>query len=114
MNGVTDDILYKKLVDIPLQQVCFGENEIILNFDNNVRITVFVDLIVLDNGKQIESSRSSLTLVGLLGSHIRSVNVLGNDTLELQFASGISVRIVDESRYYESATIDIESETIII
>lgn len=100
-----------------LTQVCVGENEVILNFDKPVSITLLTDFSVSSNGgervRHEDMRHGACSLLGLIGNEVKRVEVtdegglliwLGIDTLEL----------FDTSKEYESIWIKIGDRQIIV
>ncbi|MEX0703103.1 MAG: DUF6188 family protein [Planctomycetales bacterium] len=94
------------LVGQELIQVCIGANELILNFDGNVRVTIETEI----EHRTPEGVASCLTnpraaapfMVGLLESRIRAASVIPPGTVVLKFSNGEEVEISDSNEHYES------------
>lgn len=115
MHGVKDSPQLRSLTGSLLQQICFGENEVILRFDEGISINISVDIAIRSNNyRPAPGVFISSYLVGLLGKKISRVNILGSDTLELIFDGAESIRLTDESEHYESVIITLPTSTLVI
>jgi hypothetical protein len=94
------------LVGSTLLQVCIGENELILRFDEEISITIESKFLVRDsNGLEtaFDSSRSAAaSLVKLLSDTVKNVLGQSDGTLRLWFTRGDILEIFDSSEGYES------------
>jgi hypothetical protein len=106
MYGLPDDLDLTFLEGISLLQVCVGANEVILNFDRSVSITIestFRIRTVSGQDDVYEDPRSaSAALVGLISDSVARVSAETSGTLRLAFAGGGVLEIYDSSSQYES------------
>lgn len=106
MYGLPSDLDLKFFIGITLTQLCFGENEVILNFDGDVSITIESKLCVRGaTGQAIifdDSLSSASMLVELVSDSITEAIGRQDGTLCLSFAGGATIEIHDSSEHYES------------
>lgn len=89
-----------------LLQACIGANELILNFDQEISITIESTFRILSkNGKDRVFSRPPLAaepLVELLDSVVTSSSGETEGTLTLSFSNGTVLEVFDSSKQFES------------
>ncbi len=106
MYGLPAELDLNFLVGPILLQVCIGENEVILNFDGEISITIESSFLVRDpNGLEIvfEDSQSAAgSLVKLISDAIAKVHGQSDGTLRLWFTRGDILEIYDSFESYES------------
>ncbi len=101
-----------------LVQVCFGVHDLILNFDDDVSITVTSSLGYVDSSNNIHQHddfrQIAVIVLALLNQSVLSAE--GNDkgTLTLKFDGGGMLTIYDNSKKYESYTIKNGEQMIIV
>lgn len=100
----TDDLTF--LEGTRLLQVCIGSNEVILNFDREVSITIESTFRVRSSeGEDIvfeNSPSSAAALAELLSERVTEVHGQTDGTLRLLFSRGAVLEIYDSSKNYES------------
>ena len=115
MHGVKDCPQIRSLVNSLLLQVCFGENELIMNFDNEISMTIMVYIgIQANNYKPVHHNLISSFLTSLIGTRISRVLVVDEDTLKIVFEGEKVLHLSDESRYYESILVKLPNSTLVI
>ncbi len=106
------------LLGLPLFQVCMGANEVILNFDDDVSITVEATISFRDTSGN-ETTYSNLpsaapALVKLLSSNIDWLSMEGNGTLSLRFVTGSTLVIHNDSEMFESYHVKRAGEVYVV
>ena len=101
------------LVDKCLLQVCFGENDLQLNIEGNISITITSSLTITDgdfNQQMItDFSTASAFLLSILGKKIIfTKNVIQEElsSIIVCFLGGKEIHLHDDSKQYESITIN--------
>jgi hypothetical protein len=94
------------LVGIQLLQVCVGRNEVILNFDNDARITILSDFATGKHGDVLhrhqQPTSGALAIFPLLHSTVAQAVVTASGGLLLIFSTAECLEIFDTSSQYES------------
>lgn len=89
-----------------LLQCCVGENELILNFDNDIRITILSDFAVQVAGAPLmrytRPTAGAPAVFPLLGDTVTGATATNAGGLLLRFASGTHVELFDTSKEFES------------
>ncbi|HYV49931.1 MAG TPA: DUF6188 family protein [Myxococcaceae bacterium] len=89
-----------------LLQVCVGKNELILNFDRGVRVTILSDFVVkVPAGNPVPfrgPAQGAPSVLPLLHDWIEAARATDDGGLHLRFRSGSEVEILDTSTQYES------------
>jgi hypothetical protein len=118
MYGLPKDVDLRFLNGIELQQICIGLHDVILNFTDQVTITVqtrFIHKSCLQfSGKEEVIPLSACTLPTLLGKQITSFTNEINGTLVLTFSNGETLTLVDDSPDYESYVITHSDQIIVV
>lgn len=106
------------LVNAEVMQVCIGANEAILNFDNDVRITILADFsVAAADGVAVrydDPRKGAAALAGLLGDSIAEATATPGGDLRVVFTSGVEVIAFDSNVQYESFWIKGPSGEIIV
>lgn len=108
------------MVNQRLIQACFGQNDLILKFDGteyvSILVTSAVGCISVDGAcRKVNSSKEAASFVlGLLGMLIVAVQVLPEGTLSIGFETGEQIHLYDDSRQFESYTIEHAGKTIVV
>lgn len=105
-------------IGLDLLQVCVGKNELILNFDGGVRLTVLSEFAVCPVGGEwerfddpVDGSRAVLRL---LQDSVSGAEATEDGGLRIRFASGASMRVFDTSDAYESFLIRHGTKEIVV
>lgn len=118
MNGIPEKISESLLVAAKLIQVCIGENETILHFDNGTSVTLECDVsLVVGRGSTKQLSGSVATgaaLLPLLGAGILAVDRKTQRDLVIQFERDAIVTLHDSNEHYESFSIVNGAERVIV
>jgi hypothetical protein len=104
MNPLPPPASLSFLRGLTLYQVCIGCNEAILHFDDDVGVTIEVDIVFFEpNGetRQLSPRESAGQLAAFLGQRVTDYDVVDARTLDLRFETG-RMRIQDETRHNES------------
>lgn len=101
-----------------LLQVCIGVNEVILHFDDDLRITLLSDFAVAPKGeasaRYTEPAAGCPALVRLLDEGIADAAVAAHGGLILRLDSGAMIEAFDTSDQYESFWIEGKQRRIIV
>lgn len=118
MYGLPKDISVTFFHERTLLQLCIGVHDLILNFDNEIRITVTSAVALVDSTNTVQRSddfRAVVTnLVRLLNQKVVSAQGDESGTLTLGFDNGQVLAIYDDSKEYESYTIKNGAQNIIV
>lgn len=123
MYGLEKTASLSLLISKELTQLCFGQNEIILNFLGDVSITatstVKVELtedakrrgyaIITDDFRE-----AAQPLLSLLSRSIRAIDIVDERHLLLDFGDGHTLCVMDDSEHYESYVIRIGPAVIVV
>lgn len=129
MFGISADEDFDFLVGKLLQQMCFGENELVLRFDDpTIDLKVVsdvpqivcviesnIEIITQVRGSRLAESALSLAgdLVNLLGKRILGVETKPR-TLSLKFDNEYTLVLHDSEEHYESFNIRYGDGTIVV
>lgn len=117
MQGLPKDVNLDPLIGAQLEQVCIGENDYILHFDQDVRISVESESVHErpDVGRvRISDNRTSAgTLCRLLGTKIINANVREDGGVRIGFSDGSQLDIINDSTVYESLVLHIGKELLV-
>ena len=118
MYRLSQDASLSFLIGVELLQVCVGKNEVILNFDRNVRLTILSDFSVSVAGGRSsiyqEITTGAVALFPLLHDVIGQASATEAGGLFLRFRSGMCVEVFDTSEHYESFWISNGDKQIIV
>lgn len=106
------------LLNKTLLQVCIGLNDLILNFDDQIVITITscLGIISCSGNLVIHESfiNSASDVLSLIGREITLVSGDAKGTLTLLFDNGVSLCAYDDSQEYESYTIRNGNKLIVV
>ncbi|WP_395543143.1 DUF6188 family protein [Neotabrizicola sp. sgz301269] len=106
------------LLGLPLLQVCMGANEVILNFDGEVSITIEAMISFRDtSGNEVNYSNlrsAASALVTLLPSSVDWLSMEENGTLILHFRAGCTLLIHKDSDMFESYQVRRADEVYVV
>lgn len=109
MHGLPTNVDLSFLYGVTLLQICIGENEVILNFDQEVSIMVASNLrLTPPQGEafEVEDAREAgASLLPLLGRSVTDVLGTSDGTLSLTWDVGHLVEILDTWKEFESYTV---------
>jgi hypothetical protein len=118
MYGLKPDEDLSFLIGVEVIQVCIGVNEVILNGDRDVRITILSDFSVSRQGGAMarfdDPREGASALVELLNESIASAEATAAGDLRLVFASGAELVAFDTNKQYESFWIKGSGREIIV
>ena len=118
MYGLPTDVDLSFLVGATLTQVCIGQNEVILNFDNDVSIMIASDVQLTpkeQSGQNLDdASAIGAAILSLLGQAVQSASGTEKGTTTLRWDGGATVEIRDTWPEWESYTISHQGKTIVV
>jgi hypothetical protein len=118
MNRLPSDLDLSFFKDKPLFQVCIGANELILNFDDYVSITVTSRIgltgILASHDTYEDFSKAAPAVVALLNDVVVAAEGDSAGTLTLTFRSGIKLEFYDTSDHYESYLVKNGDKVIVV
>lgn len=118
MHGLPKNVDLSFLLNKDLLQICIGQNETILNFDDGVSICIETEI----HCESTDGTAITCTGASDVGSRLAAflacsvVEATGQEdgTLRLKFSNGGSVEIRDNSKQYESYVIHHHDKEIIV
>lgn len=114
MYGLPKNFPYKSFQRVRLIQVCVGENDLQLHFDNDISLLITSSVRLLKDGGNYSNFAAAATPVAsLLGSEIVSSTSNGDKCLVLAFASDV-LEIIDDSEKFESFVVKIGEQKFVI
>jgi hypothetical protein len=118
MFGLPADTDLTFLLERVLVQICFGENDVFLNFDNPISIRIESSITLVEASGESRFFDNLLEVVphlrSLLGEQVRAAHVVASGTLVLEFSSGTQVKIHDDSQQFESYSVHHPGGVIIV
>ena len=118
MYGLSKDEDLSFLIGRELQQVCVGNFQVILNFDNQTSINIECEFSVrgtAEHGPCEENRNINISkLFGVLGHRVVGLTNKGDGDLEIKFSDGSLIAILDADANIESYTISDPNHMIII
>ena len=118
MHRLSPDLDLSFFRNKALLQVCVGANELILNFDEGVSITVTSRVGFVGRNDTSDSyedfARAGPAAIALLNDVVVSANGDTDGTLSLNFHSGVRLEFYDTSDRYESYLIRNGQQTIVV
>jgi hypothetical protein len=118
MHGLPSNVNLDFFIKKTFLQMCIGANDLILNFDNDVSITVTSSIGCLDSTGKIHKGEDFLKIAPILGLLLNCtvVSVKGDKsgTLKLEFDNGGKLEIYDDSEQYESYIIKNGEQIIVV
>ena len=113
-DGETFDFLGGRV----LEQVCFGQFQVQLRFDERVTIAVEGAMGVSADGAAettAEDPRNAgMALIALLGRTISQVRLPDAKNLVIEFDDGATVRVIDSEERYESFQVHVGDCVIVV
>lgn len=115
MFGLSEDFPFMALVGCELIQICIGENELIMNFDKKLSISINSSVVFGPNPvlKTDDYRCNSNLFAQLLGSKIADAQSSNKKDLMLNFTNGKSVTILDEYSNYEAYFVKIGDKSYV-
>lgn len=118
MYGLPHNIKLDFFVNTIFIQMCIGAHDLILNFDNNVSITITSSVACMVPNGNIQKEtvfRNIASVLGLLLNHaVVSVNSNEAGTLKLEVDNGGMIEIYDDSKEFESYVIHNGEQIIVV
>jgi hypothetical protein len=106
MYRLRKDVDLSFLFGAQLLQVCVGKNELMLNFDRDVRVTILSDIVVTPpRGAPVtyrDTAGGATALLPLLHDSITGATATDAGGLQLSFQTGATVELLDTSSQFES------------
>ena len=114
MYGVKDNAIFQLIIGAELIQVCFGQNDLLLNFLEDIAITVLVDIGLTESDfLPVHPNSASHFFVSLLGKKISDVVLLDEKTIEIKFNDAV-FQIKDDSEQFESMSFRFKDQLVVI
>jgi len=105
MYGLSSDQDLTFIVDRELVQVCVGRHDVILNLDG-ASIAIQTDVTFCESpSKEVhyeEITQMIPRLLDLLSAKILRASAVPPGTLQLEWSSGVTLKVHDSSKEYES------------
>jgi Family of unknown function (DUF6188) len=118
MYGLPRDVDLRFFFDKTLIQVCVGANDLVLNFDGRVSITVTSAVgCAGPDGAHVtykDFSHAGPLLFTFLSHTVAAANGTVDGTLTLRFRNGRHLELYDDSKEYESYTIRYGDHVIVV
>jgi hypothetical protein len=118
MYGLPSDPEIDVLKGQSLIQVCFGENDLFLNFSGNISVGTYSCIGLGSNGEDIakisDFAKSSQTLLQLLSVSVSGVSWTKEGAISITFETGRIVEFYDDSQQFESYTIKLPGRSIVV
>lgn len=118
MHGLPKNMDLSFIENKNVEQVCIGEHQIILHFDEYLSISIETSIYVSNDGnKPIEFAKlpeAAPVLCTLLGRCVRKAIGSPDGTLDLEFENGTRVVIHDDNERYESYQIKYGDKEIVV
>ena len=118
MYGLPADIDLSFFSAKVLQQVCVGANEVILNFDEYVSLTIMCTIECKtgpSDTKKLDGPRATASaLIEYIQKPVISAKGDPNGTLVLTFEGGNCVTIYDDDKHFECYTVRYKDKTIVV
>jgi hypothetical protein len=118
MNGLPPDVDLSFLEGATLIQVSVGENDLILNFDNEAHISVESSIscagVTGRSGHYDDFRQAVSALVADIGHKILSAKGDEDGTLRLVFETGRVLTLYDDTKFYESYHIQCGERIIVV
>jgi hypothetical protein len=112
----TEDISF--LIGIEIIQICVGRNEVIVNGEQDVRITMLGDFSFARAGapptRYSVPKEGGAALLELLNDHVDDASATAQGGLNLRFRSGAVLWIYDDNDQFESFWIRSRNREIIV
>lgn len=118
MYGLPDNFALDSFREATLIQVCLGQYQVQLRFDQNRGVSIETRYTVHDaSGEQqefVDVTDGAAALAALLGSRIDRATGTTDGTLTLMFVTGAKVIVYDDSDQYESYQINDGDRLIVV
>lgn len=118
MNGIPRDVDLTFLENKLLMQICVGWNELILNFESEISLTIHSSLeyqAAGENAKFYDTPRDSVqSLICSLNQKSVNVRWTMDGSLTIIFENDNIMTIYDHEKFYESYTISNGTDIIVV
>ena len=118
MYGIGKDLDFSFLRNLEVIQVRIGVYQVQFAFTEDVCLSVEGNFRYSSRGEVIDwlpgSTKAASAVVNLLESTVTDVGVPNEETLELSFSNGDSLRVFDNSKEFESFTLTRPGVTIVV
>ncbi|MDX9791896.1 MAG: hypothetical protein RBU24_00170 [Kiritimatiellia bacterium] len=118
MYGLEQNVDLGFFIGRTLLQACFGVHDLILNFDEDVCVTVTSSLGISDNNGQLricdDFRQAASVILAQLNRTVLTVNGEPNGTLTLVFDGGERLAFYDDSDKYESYVIQFGKRIVVV
>jgi hypothetical protein len=118
MHGLPPTLDLSFFKDRALLQVCVGENELILNFEESVSVNVSSRIGWIGAKGRRDTyedfSKAATAVITLLHDVVVSAHGDTKGTLTLDFGSGVKLEFYDTSQRHESYLIKHQEELIVV
>ena len=109
LNLPTEVTVGKQLI-----QLCFGQNEIVFHFDDDIYLTCESHMKLPSKGSIIyETFGYIATESGALGCEVKSCTKSGDSDVLIEFTNGLVVQLIDDSKQFESIILQVGAKTYI-
>ena len=109
MYEIPSNFDFSFMKDRVLLQLGIGQNEIILNFDNDIRILIEVPIkLKSPNEKVVICDAHGADCIGLpavLGRHVTECKMINSKAIKILFEDGTLLELEDKKERYESFSI---------
>ena len=115
MNGISSKLDLNPLIGQTARQICFGEFQLIVRFDDPFEIGIECDCSYENRGlttvQAADYGRNASLICNLLGKKIHSAERTSEGGLLLYFEGDTSLHVINSNRHYESFQIHLPSGT---
>lgn len=106
MHALPPDVDFQFLVGRRVLQMCIGSNEVILNCDGEVSITIEGSFVVSSNGDAVlchDAGQAAQPALRLIGAVVDAAEGAVDGTLRVTFTDGLVLSLIDSGApAYES------------
>jgi len=104
MHGFSSELNINGLIDSELQQICIGKFDLQFRFSSGTMISIQNDVRLLREGEVSaswteDSGWDGVEFHNLLNVKVKSYEVLGEDSLRIEFQNGLILELTDSGRY---------------
>ncbi|MGH8018838.1 MAG: DUF6188 family protein [Opitutaceae bacterium] len=117
MHGLSSDIDLSSFAGVRVEQICFGENEIIIRFSREHALTIesAVEVCVSHGCVRCSSSRAAMLHLGaLFGKVVLSAKSVDEKHLRVEFECSVTITCEDSNDAYESYSIKMGERILIV
>ena len=115
MYGKPIGVSFSEFIGQRLIQICFGEHQTQLHFDERCSVSADVDVKVLTpKGLTLWGDDARKELLTLIGRIVQSSAFVDDKTFVMKFDSGVRLSLHDDSDQYESFQISINGALYVV